>query len=102
MIRCADDLQRMKEAYLARMGQYKYLALVCYSTGCISSGCKAVRDAMVAEVEKAGLTDQVAVIEAGCMGTCAVGPVVFILPDETNYTEMNPERVSDVVRRPAH
>ena len=99
MIRCADDLQRMKEAYLARMGQYKYLALVCYSTGCISSGCKAVRDAMVAEVEKAGLTDQVAVIEAGCMGTCAVGPVVFILPDETYYTEMNPERVRDVVRR---
>ena len=99
MIKCAEDLLRMKEAYMAKMGQYKYLALVCYSTGCISSGCKAVRDAMVEEIEKAGLTKQVAVIEAGCMGTCAVGPVVFILPDETYYTEMNPERVHDVVQR---
>ena len=99
MIRTIDDLQRMKESYLARMGQYKYLALVCYSTGCLSSGCKAVRDAMVEEVENHHLEKQVAVIEAGCMGTCAVGPVVYILPEGTYYTEMNPEKVRDVVRR---
>ena len=98
MIRCIDDLKKMKEAYLEKMGQYRHLALVCYSTGCISSGCKAVRDAMVEAVEEAGLTDQVAVIEAGCMGTCAVGPVVYILPDETYYTEMTPERVRRVVQ----
>jgi len=99
MIRSMEDLARMKAAYQEKMGKYKYLALVCYSTGCISSGCKAVRDAMVQEIENHGLTDMVAVIEAGCMGTCAVGPVVYILPDETYYTEMTPERVRDVVRR---
>ena len=99
MIRTIDDLQRMKESYLAKMGQYKYQALVCYSTGCLSSGCKAVRDAMVEEIEKKHLDKQVAVIEAGCMGTCAVGPVVYILPDETYYTEMTPEKVRDVVKR---
>lgn len=48
---------------------------------------------MVEELEKAGLSDKVAVIERGCMGTCAVGPVVYVLPDETYYTEMTPERV---------
>lgn len=33
------------------------------------------------------------------MGTCAVGPVVYVLPDETYYTEMTPERVKDVVQK---
>ena len=51
------------------------------------------------ELEKAGLTDKVAVIERGRMGTCAVGPVVYVLPDETYYTEMTPERVKDVVQK---
>lgn len=99
MIRSIADLQQMKEAYLEKMGQYTHLCMVCYGTGCMSSGCKNVRDAMVEELEKAGLSDKVAVIERGCMGTCAVGPVVYVLPDETYYTEMTPERVKDVVRK---
>ena len=99
MIRSIADLQQMKEAYLEKMGQYSHLCMVCYGTGCMSSGCKNVRDAMVEELEKAGLTDKVAVIERGCMGTCAVGPVVYVLPDETYYTEMTPERVKDVVQK---
>ena len=99
MIRSIEDLKHMKEAYLEKMGQYSHLCMVCYGTGCMSSGCKDVRDAMVEELEKAGLSDKVAVIERGCMGTCAVGPVVYVLPDETYYTEMTPERVKDVVQK---
>lgn len=99
MIKSISDLRKMKAAYLEKIGKYKYLCIVCYGTGCISSGCKAVRDAMAAELEKNGLADRVCLIEAGCMGTCAVGPVVYILPDETYYTEMNPERVCEVVQR---
>ena len=99
MIKSIADLQSMKELYQEKMGQYKHLAMVCYGTGCMSSGCKDVRDALVEELEKAGLTNDVAVIERGCMGTCAVGPVVYVLPDETYYTEMTPDRVRDVVKK---
>ena len=99
MIRSIADLKAMKEAYLEKMGQYEHLCMVCYGTGCVSSGCKRVRDALVEELEKYGLTDKVAVIERGCMGTCAVGPVVYVLPDETYYTEMTPERIKDVVKK---
>ena len=53
MIRSIADLQQMKEAYLEKMGQYTHLCMVCYGTGCMSSGCKNVRDAMVEELEKA-------------------------------------------------
>ena len=99
MIKSIADLQSMKELYQEKMGQYSHLAMVCYGTGCMSSGCKDVRDALVEELEKAGLTNDVAVIERGCMGTCAVGPVVYVLPDETYYTEMTPDRVKDVVKK---
>ena len=58
MIRSIADLQQMKEAYLEKMGQYTHLCMVCYGTGCMSSGCKNVRDAMVEELEKAGLSDK--------------------------------------------
>ena len=64
MIRSIADLQQMKEAYLEKMGQYSHLCMVCYGTGCMSSGCKNVRDAMVEELEKAGLTDKVALSAA--------------------------------------
>ena len=44
MIRSIEDLKHMKEAYLEKMGQYSHLCMVCYGTGCMSSGCKDVRD----------------------------------------------------------
>ena len=98
MIRNKNDLLDMKEAYLKKIGEYSHMCLVCFGTGCTSSGCKKVRDALVEEIEAAGLTDKIAVIERGCMGTCAVGPVVYVLPDETYYTEMTPEKVKKVVK----
>ena len=42
MIRSIADLQQMKEAYLEKMGQYSHLCMVCYGTGCMSSGSKNV------------------------------------------------------------
>ena len=99
MIRSIADLQSMKEAYLDKMGQYQYQCLVCFGTGCVSSKCEAIRDTLVEELEKLGLTDKVAVVETGCIGTCAVGPILYVLPDETYYTEMTPDKVRDIVRK---
>ncbi len=97
MIRSINDLAEIKKTYEEKMSGYKYQALVCFGTGCTSSGCKVIRDTLIEEIEKYGLQNDVAVIERGCMGTCAVGPVVYILPDETYYTEMTPEKVRDIV-----
>ncbi|MCL2752499.1 MAG: NAD(P)H-dependent oxidoreductase subunit E, partial [Firmicutes bacterium] len=99
MITCAADLKRIKEEYLAKIGKYEHLAMVCYGTGCVAANCKEVSTVLKGELEKYGLTDKIAVIERGCMGTCAVGPVVYILPDGTYYTEMNAEKIKDVVQK---
>ena len=99
MISSIQDLSTIKAAYEEKMGKYKYQALVCFGTGCTSSGCKDIRDTLIEEIEKYGLQDEVAVIERGCMGTCAVGPVIYVLPDETYYTEMTPEKTRDIVKK---
>ena len=99
MIRNINDLAEIKKTYEEKMSGYKYQALVCFGTGCTSSGCKVIRDTLLEEIEKYGLQNDVAVIERGCMGTCAVGPVVYILPDETYYTEMTPDKVREIVQK---
>ena len=35
----------------------------------------------------------------GCMGTCAMGPVILVEPEGIFYTKMNPEKAEDVVAR---
>lgn len=98
MIKTIADLKNIKKAYEEKLGSYKYLALVCYGAGCVSANCGEVRDALADELEKQGLTNDVGLIETGCIGTCAVGPVVYILPDETYYTEMDGEKIRKVVK----
>ncbi|MCL1809066.1 MAG: FAD-dependent oxidoreductase [Clostridiales bacterium] len=93
------DLARIKAAYNDAMAGYDYQVLICYGTGCVSANCEEVRNVLVEELEKHGLTSKVAVIERGCMGTCAVGPVVYVLPDETYYTEMDAEKMRAVVAK---
>ncbi|MGI5970983.1 MAG: NADH-quinone oxidoreductase subunit NuoF [Oscillospiraceae bacterium] len=92
-----SDLNRIKEEYAQRMSQYRYQALVCGGTGCVSANCAAVEKALREALDKHGIADQVKVIQRGCMGTCAVGPVVYVLPDETYYTELNPEKMAEIV-----
>ncbi len=98
MIKTIADLQSIQKAYQEKLGTYKYLVLVCYGTGCLSANCKDVRNALAEEIEKHGLQKDIALIERGCMGTCAVGPVVYVLPDETYYTEMTDEKMRRVFK----
>jgi len=99
MIKGIKDLGKIKKEYLAKMSKFDHLALICYGTGCVAANCEEVRNALVDELEKQGLTEKICVIERGCMGTCAVGPVVYVLPDETYYTEMDAVKIRDVVEK---
>jgi len=99
MITSIADLKAIKEQYLAAIGKYEYMAMICYGTGCVAADCEDVRTVLVEELAKHGLSEKIAVIERGCMGTCAVGPVVYVLPDETYYTEVDPEKMRDIVAK---
>ncbi|NLY71942.1 MAG: NADH-quinone oxidoreductase subunit NuoF [Clostridiales bacterium] len=99
VIRSVADLNNIKEEYLAKQASYKRRVLVCGGAGCVSSNCKDVKDALVEALEKNGLSESVQVLVTGCMGTCAVGPVVLVEPDDVFYTKMDSEKVNDLVAR---
>ena len=71
--------------------------LICGGTGCTSSGSVAIQNAFVSNLEATGLTEEVKIVQTGCFGLCALGPVVIVYPDGTFYSRVTPEDVKEIV-----
>ncbi|MGN0573320.1 MAG: NADH-quinone oxidoreductase subunit NuoF [Acutalibacteraceae bacterium] len=71
--------------------------LICGGTGCTSSGSKVLMSTFEAELEKQGLGKEVKVVQTGCFGLCALGPVVIIYPEGTFYSRVKQEDVAEIV-----
>ena len=97
-IRNIADLETIKAAYNEHTAAYRYQILVCSGAGCVSSNCARVRDAVKEELSRIGLQDQVLVKETGCIGTCAAGPVMLILPERIFYTKLTPETAQRIIQ----
>ena len=71
--------------------------LVCTGGGCIASGalelCAALRD----ELRKQELDQEVRVVETGCLGPCAAGPVAVVYPDGVFYQKITAADAAEVV-----
>jgi NADP-reducing hydrogenase subunit HndC len=76
---------------------YRSHVLVCGGTGCTSSGAPKIIDTLQAEINKAGLKDEVAVVQTGCHGLCALGPIMIIYPEATFYALVKTEDVPEIV-----
>jgi NADH:ubiquinone oxidoreductase subunit E len=55
--------------------------LICGGTGCQSSGSLAVKKALLQELDKRGLVSEIKVVETGCNGFCALGPIMVVYPE---------------------
>lgn len=76
---------------------YRSHVLLCAGTGCTSSGSLKVKEALAAELKKQGLENEVAIVETGCHGLCALGPIMIIYPDATFYAMVKPEDMEEIV-----
>ena len=71
--------------------------LICGGTGCTSSGSLKIQDEFVRCLEANGLTEEVKIVQTGCFGLCALGPVVIIHPEGTFYSRVEPTDVEEIV-----
>ena len=71
--------------------------LICGGTGCTSSGSKVLISTFESEIEKNGLAEEVKVVQTGCFGLCALGPVVIIYPEGTFYSRVQESDVAEIV-----
>ncbi len=98
-ITTAEKLGEIKENYLSRLGSYDYTVYVCGGGGCISSHCEEIENALRDEIEQKGITKSINILQTGCMGICAAGPMVLVEPGRIFYTKLTPEKTRDIVNR---
>ncbi len=71
--------------------------LICGGTGCTSSGSKQIQSEFQKNIKAKGLEGEVKIVQTGCFGLCALGPVVIIYPEGTFYSQVKPEDVAEIV-----
>ena len=76
---------------------YRSHVLVCGGTGCTSSGSPQIMDTLKNELKRQGLEEEVAVVETGCHGLCALGPIMIVYPDATFYSMVQPGDIPEIV-----
>lgn len=76
---------------------YRSHVLVCGGTGCTSSGSPQIMEALHNEIKRQGLENEVAVVETGCHGLCALGPIMIVYPDAAFYSMVQPSDVPEIV-----
>ncbi len=68
--------------------KYRVHLMICAGTSCVLNGSLDMRDALVEEINKNGLQDEVFVGTTGCNGFCAAGPLMVAYPDEIFYQKL--------------
>ena len=79
------------------MKTYRTHLLLCGGTACHASGSEAVRDALKEELAKRKLDGEIRVVETGCNGFCAQGPVMVVQPDNIFYQKLKVEDIPELV-----
>ncbi len=77
---------------------YRSHVLVCGGTGCTSSGSQQIMETLKEEIKKAGLEKEVSVVQTGCHGLCALGPIMIVYPDASFYSMVRVEDIPEIVQ----
>ena len=76
---------------------YRSHVLVCGGTGCHASGSIKILERFESEVKLQGLSEEVGIVETGCFGLCALGPIVIVYPEGSFYSMITEDDVPEIV-----
>ena len=93
-----SDLEGIRDAQQDRLAfKDRVYLLICGGTGCHATGSIRVRDALAAAIAEKGLEEKTRVIETGCNGFCAMGPILVVHPGDTFYQKLSVEDIPELV-----
>ena len=72
--------------------------LVCHGTGCTSSKSPKILENFRKLIEEKNI-ENVRVIQTGCFGLCAKGPIVIIRPEDVFYAMVKPEDCEEIIEK---
>jgi (2Fe-2S) ferredoxin len=71
--------------------------LICGGGACISSHSREFKNKLTEEIKAKGLSEEINLIETGCMGPCQLGPVMVVYPDGSFYVNLKEEHAETIV-----
>ena len=72
--------------------------LVCHGTGCTSSKSPKIIENLRRIIEEKNV-ENVRVVQTGCFGLCAKGPIVIIRPEDVFYSLVKPEDAEEIIEK---
>ena len=79
------------------MNTFRMDLLLCGGTGCHATNSLGVRHVLEEELARHELDGEVRIIETGCNGFCAQGPVMLVQPGGVLYQKLKPEDIPHLV-----
>lgn len=98
-IKNAEELQAVRNTLLKSKEYNSEKVFICAGGGCIASGSMKIKDAFVSQLANSKLNETIDIMETGCLGPCAIGPVVVIGKDDTFYQKVRAQDVKDIVEQ---
>ena len=94
-----DDLKRIQERAASSVEfRDKTYLLICGGTGCHATGSIPIKEALIKEIDGNGLAEKVKLVETGCNGFCAKGPLLVVQPENIFYQTLTLEDIPELVQ----
>ena len=90
------QFERLAVTLRARQKAYQTRILICM-TGCRALGAENVAREFRKSLTGTELEQQIAVVEVGCIGMCALAPTILVEPHEYLYGGVKPEDVEEII-----
>jgi len=96
-LRSVAELTALRKELITKRQTGTATVTMCGGTGCQASGCRAVVDAVRAELARQEVSDQVQLRVTGCHGFCEQGPLMVIEPGNVFYCHVRPDDAAEIV-----
>ncbi|MBP3404333.1 MAG: NADH-quinone oxidoreductase subunit NuoF [Alphaproteobacteria bacterium] len=105
-----ENLEKIASDYKAMHDTVTRRMVICAGTGCIANGSLKLYDALLKEIEKAGINVAVELktedhakkshlSKSGCQGFCQMGPLLSIEPDGILYCRAHAADAAEIVEK---
>jgi len=91
-----EELNQIAAEELAAQSQFEHRVFVCTGTACVAANGEAVKAALEGEAATAP-EHRCQIVNGGCQGLCANGPMVAIEPEGVLYQHVQPGDAADIV-----
>ncbi len=95
-----EALRELRDSIqVRRKKSKKRLISLCAGSGCGAYGTSKVHQALVDELSRQNLENEVEIKLSGCHGFCEKGPIMVLHPEGIFYPQVKEEHVADIVEK---